>query len=155
MQGLWRLYRAQHGPGLDGAGGLFSEGRWHTRRERVVYFGASAAIVVLERLAHTDPDLLPSDLRLGYFRFPQEIVVLDVEKLLVLPDDWTRHEDLTREVGKTWRQQGTSCLLKVPSAILPEENNFVFDPRHPAAQDLRLTKERPFQFDPRLVEAKP
>jgi RES domain-containing protein len=153
MQALWRLYRAQHGPGLDGAGGLFSEGRWHTRGERVVYFGASAAIVVLERLAHIDPDLLPSDLRLGYFEFSGDVSACDVAKLLVLPDDWVRHQALTRSAGKTWRLQGTSCLLKVPSAILPEETNFVLDPRHPDAQDLRLVKERAFQFDPRLVES--
>jgi hypothetical protein len=62
---LWRLYRAQHGPGLDGSAGLFADGRWHARGERVVYFGGSAAIVVLERLAHTDPDLLPRRSRTG------------------------------------------------------------------------------------------
>jgi RES domain-containing protein len=153
MQALWRLYRAQHGPGLDGAGGLFSEGRWHSRGERVVYFGASAAIVVLERLAHIDPDLLPSDLSLGYFEFSGEISALDVGNLLVLPDDWVCSEALTRGAGKSWRLQGTSCLLKVPSAILPEETNFVLDPRHPEAKDVRLVKERAFQFDPRLIES--
>ena len=62
---------------------------------------------------------------------------------------------LTRSAGKTWILQGTSCLLKVPSAILPEETNFVLDPRHPDAQNLRLVKERAFQFDPRLVESGP
>src|SRR5215831_6694883 len=62
MPQLWRLYRAAYGPGLDGIGGTFADGRWHTRGARVVYFGATAAIVVLERLAHTDADLLPADL---------------------------------------------------------------------------------------------
>ena len=62
MPPLWRLYRTPHGPGLDGIGGIFAGGRWHTLGERVVYFGGSAAIVVLERLAHTDPDLVPDDL---------------------------------------------------------------------------------------------
>ena len=75
MPQLWRLYRAEYGPGLDGTGGTFADGRWHTRGARVVYFGASAAIVVLERLAHTDPDLLPTDLRLACFEFFGTVLV--------------------------------------------------------------------------------
>jgi hypothetical protein len=61
------------GLGMDGIDGMFSGGRWHSRGERVTYFGAPAAIVVLERLANTDPDLLPLDLRPGYFEFPDDI----------------------------------------------------------------------------------
>jgi RES domain-containing protein len=39
----------------------------------------------------------------------------------------------------------------VPSAILPEEHNFVLNPEHPGAQRLRLVRERQFTFDPRLI----
>jgi hypothetical protein len=57
MPPLWRLYRAEYGHGLDGIGGTFADGLWHALGEHIDYFGATAAIVVLERLAHTDPDL--------------------------------------------------------------------------------------------------
>jgi RES domain-containing protein len=40
MVRLWRLYRAKYGPGLDGVGGTFADGRWHALGQRVVYFGA-------------------------------------------------------------------------------------------------------------------
>jgi RES domain-containing protein len=148
MPALWRLYRAKHGPGLDGAGGLFSDGRWHQRGERVVYFGASAAIVVLERLARTDPDLLPTDLCLGAFEFTQPPSELKVESLVKLPPDWTQNESLTRRTGALWRSKHSSCLLVVPSAILPEETNFILNPLHKEATHLHLVQERPFQFDP-------
>ena len=85
MPSLWRLYRARHGPGLDGLGGLFAAGRWHSLRERVVYFGGSAAIVVLERLAHTDPGLLPNDLQLARFEFPEPVLETKAEELAPLP----------------------------------------------------------------------
>lgn len=148
---LWRLYRAQHGPGLDGIGGLFSEGRWHARGERVVYFGSSAAIVVLERLAHTDPDLLPNDLRLGCFEFSRPASELKVENLVELPAGWTQDDSLTRSTGKLWRSKQPTCVLLVPSAILPEETNIVLNPLHADAKHLRLVREREFQFDTRLV----
>jgi len=151
MPTLWRLYRTRHGPGLDGIGGLFADGRWHTRGERAVYFGASAAIVVLERLAHTDPDLLPDDLRLARFEFPEPALETEVAELAALPANWRHDENATRRIAARWRQQGSSCLLAVPSAILPEETNFVLNPEHPDAHRLRLVRERPFSFDPRLI----
>lgn len=150
---LWRLYRAQHGPGLDGLGGTLADGRWHTRGERVVYFGASAAIVVLERLAHTDPDLLPPDLRLARFEFSATISGTNVEQISPLPANWTEDESLTRRIGGQWSRERSSCLLMVPSAILPEESNFVLNPQHPAAESLQLISERPFTFDSRLISS--
>ena len=151
MPSLWRLYRTRHGLGLDGIGGMFADGRWHTRGERVVYFGGSAAIVVLERLAHTDPDLLPNDLRLARFEFTEAVSQTKIEELATLPANWKQNEDATRRIGGQWRQQGSSCLLAVPSVILPEELNFVLNPEHPDATRLRLVRERRFTFDPRLI----
>jgi len=148
---LWRLYRAAHGTGLDGSGGMFAEGRWHSRGDLVVYFGGSAAITVLERLAHTDPDLLPDDLELGVFELPDQVARAALDEFGGLPAGWQRDEPATRQIGARWREQGTSCVLAVPSAILPEEFNFVFNPKHSDAQRLRLVRKRPFEFDTRLI----
>jgi RES domain-containing protein len=130
---------------------MFADGRWHILGERVVYFGGSAAIVVLERLAHTDPDLLPDDLRLALFDFSEPVLETKVEEFAALPANWNRDENTSRLIGGRWRQQGSSCLLKVPSAILPEEPNFVLNPEHPEAKRLRMLRERRFTFDPRLI----
>ena len=151
MPHLWRLYRAKYGPGLDGTGGMFAGGRWHNLGERAVYFGGSAAIVVLERLAHTDADLLPNDLELAQFEFTDAVVETKVEEVATLPPNWRHDTDATRQIGRHWRRQGTSCLLAVPSAILPEETNYMLNPEHSWAQRLRLVRERPFAFDSRLI----
>jgi RES domain-containing protein len=117
----------------------------------VVYFGGSTAIVVLERLAHTDPDLLPNDLRLARFDFPEPVLETKVEEFAKLPANWTQDEKATRQIGGRWRVEGSSCILAVPSAILPEELNFILNPEHPDAKRLRLVRERRFAFDPRLI----
>jgi RES domain-containing protein len=132
---LWRLYRARYGPGLDGAGGMFAEGRWHSLGSRVVYFGGSAAIVALERLAHT------------FSGKP----VRRVEEIAALAPNWTRMAQSTREAGDAWLRGGSSCLLTAPSAILPEESNFVFNPRHRDAGLLRMIGDQAFHVDSRLL----
>ncbi len=141
---LWRLYRQSHGPGLDGAGGLHTAGRWHELGTPVVYFGASPAIVVLEKLAHIDPDVLPSDLMLGCFEGE-----LTVEEL----KDFHDLHDIakTQQRGEAFFRARTACVLRVPSVVLPEERNFVFNPLHPEAPNAQLTSARPFSFDDRLL----
>ena len=151
MPRMWRLYRAAYGPGLDGIGGVFAEGRWHERGARVVYFGASAAIVVLEALAHTDPDLLPDDLQLAYFEFPKVTHGITAGEIAALPVNWIQDETATRRIGARWWAGLLSALLIVPSAIVPEEANYVLNPAHPDAQSLQLVRERPFTFDTRLI----
>jgi RES domain-containing protein len=141
---LWRLYRAAHGPGLDGIGGLHASGRWHPLGWRVVYFGASAAIVVLEKLAHINPDVLPRDLVLG--RFEADV---SLEELAQLFD--THDVAKTRSYGAAFLESQRSCVLRVPSIVLPEEFNLVFNPEHPDAGKIRSVSRRRFSFDERLL----
>jgi RES domain-containing protein len=148
---LWRLYRARYGPGLDGVGGTVADGRRHSRGSPVVYFGASAAIVVLERLPHTDPDLVPRDLRLARFAFSGRLSQYRVEKIAKLPSGWPRDQNATRAIGDKWLREGGSCLLVVPSAILPEESNLVFSPGHRHSRLPRMISERLFTLDARLI----
>lgn len=147
---LWRLYRQAFGPGIDGAGGLYRPGRWHSQGRPVTYFGATAAIVVLEKLAHLDPALLESDLMLGEFEGELSIEDAWPPELDSLPFDLG---DLvsTRHVGDEWLAGKSSCLLRVPSILLPEELNLVFNPVHPDAGKISLIRERAFTFDGRLI----
>ena len=141
---LWRLYRQAHGPGLEGAGGLHAAGRWHDLGSPVVYFGASAAIVVLEKLARVNPDALPTDLILT--RFEGDV---SVEELM----DFDGLHDLaqTRARGEQFLKAEDACVLRVPSIVLPEEHNLVFNPLHPDASRLQAVDQRSLTFDGRLL----
>jgi RES domain-containing protein len=141
---LWRLYRAAHGPGLDGAGGLYAAGRWHRLGRRVIYFGASAAIVVLEKLAHVDPEALPGDLLLA--RFAGDLTVESVTEPLPVSD-----LDACRARGERFLEAGRACALGVPSVVLPEETNYLINAIHRDAARIRLVSERSFCFDERLI----
>ncbi|MGH8202137.1 MAG: RES family NAD+ phosphorylase [Steroidobacteraceae bacterium] len=141
---LWRLYRAAHGPGLDGAGGLYAAGRWHRLGRRVVYFGASPAIVVLEKLAHVNPAALPDDLLLGHF--DGEPGVESVTDPLDVSDTVA-----CRTRGERFLEAARACALRVPSVVLPEEANYLVNALHPEAVGIRLVSERSFFFDERLV----
>jgi RES domain-containing protein len=147
---LWRLYRQVHGPGLDGAGGRYAPGRWHSQGKPIVYFGETAAIVVLEKLAHLNPDVLPADLMLGLFE--GELSIRDAWSAdLKAQIDLADNIEATRAIGDEWLEARTTCVLRVPSIVVPEEFNLVFNPQHPDAAKLSLVRERRFTFDDRLL----
>ncbi|MET0658078.1 MAG: RES family NAD+ phosphorylase [Steroidobacteraceae bacterium] len=145
---LWRLYRRAHGPGLDGAGGRYAAGRWHHQGTPVVYFGAGAAIVVLEKLAHLNPDTLPADLILGLFE--ADVSVTDAWSAKTSPEELEDIE-ITRGKGQHWLASGTTCVLRVPSIVVPEEHNLVLNPQHAEARSIKMVSERAFVFDGRLL----
>jgi RES domain-containing protein len=114
-----------------------------------VYFGAGAAIVVLEKLAHLNPDTLPADLILGLFE--ADVSVEDVWAEGSSQNHDLGNIDQTRAAGREWIESGRSCVLRVPSMVLPEEQNLVVNPLHTEAPRIALTTERPFTFDGRLL----
>ena len=44
-------------------------------------------------------------------------------------------------------------MLQVPSAVVPEEHNFLVNPLHPDFEQLTIGDPEPFEFDERLVDA--
>lgn len=114
-----------------------------------MYFGAGAAIVILEKLAHLNPEMLPDDLVLGLFT--ADVSVQDGWADEGNPARELEDIDATRAVGQRWLASGRSCVLRVPSVVVPEEHNLVLNPQHADASKVTLVTERSFTFDGRLL----
>ena len=57
----------------------------------------------------------------------------------------------SRAVGDAWVRAGRSAVLAVPSAIVPEELNYLLNPAHPGFRTIAIGKPVLFAFDPRLL----
>jgi RES domain-containing protein len=57
--------------------------------------------------------------------------------------------------GKCWLVEERSALLRVPSVIVPEEDNVVVNPGHPDAGKIKSNKVRKFNYDQRFRITKP
>lgn len=66
-----------------------------------------------------------------------------------LPGDWNRTSDhpACTKIGDTSVADGAALLLRVPSALVPEERNVLVNRRHPRAGDMAVVSVRPFSFD--------
>jgi RES domain-containing protein len=110
-----------------------------------------AQLMVLERLARTDTNLLPADLRLACFECPHAAAFLNAADISALPQNWVQDENATWRIGDQWRRERASPVLVAPSAILPEESNYVLNTQHPGTARLHLIRERPITFEAWLI----
>jgi RES domain-containing protein len=72
-----------------------------------------------------------------------DLAGLVVERFDVMPDD-------PRAFGDLWLRERRSPVLRVPSMIIPEDENLLFNPAHPLADTARIAGTRRFAFDRRL-----
>jgi RES domain-containing protein len=57
-----------------------------------------------------------------------------------------------RVFGSEWARAARSLVLAVPSIVIPEEPNYLLNPKHSAFAHIRVTGPQQFQFDPRLLK---
>jgi RES domain-containing protein len=147
---VWRLCRRAHAA-PDGEGARRYGGRWNQRGTALVYTSASASLAALEYFVHLDPEDAPPDLILTPVDIPPSLAIreLPIEEL---PPGWRSlpAPDALAHIGTSWARQLESAVLSVPSAIVPEERNYLLNPAHPEFREITFAPARPFSFDPRM-----
>ena len=150
---VWRVCRKAFGKdAVAGRGGLVASGRWHSMGRPIVYTSRSLALAALEFLVHVDRGLVPADLVQVEIDIPDGLKIQRV-RVAELPRDWRTYPappELQRR-GDAWLLAGSTPVLEVPSAVIPDESNFLLNPRHGDAGKLETVSIRKFTYDARLV----
>ena len=66
----------------------------------------------------------------------------------LLAPDRQEAEAFTQELGRYFLCD--TAVLCVPSAVIPEESNYVLNPEHKDFRHVEFLSSEPFLFDPRL-----
>ena len=150
---VWRICREPYvDAALDGIGGMYTSGRWHSKGNPIVYTASSAALAALEVLVHVDPLTAPADLRLLAIELPDDLSI-EVIELITLPEGWhsVPAPAALQTIGSSWLTSGRTAALNVPSAVIKVERNFLLNPRHPEVQRVCILSDEAFSFDTRLL----
>ena len=151
MRRVWRLCRRKHAGAFDGEGARLSGGRWNPPGVPVVYASETISLAALEILVHIDADDAPEDLVVVPVDIPDDVDVAEVTAR-GLPGDWrsTPAPARLQRLGADWVRAGKTAVLSVPSAVVPQERNYAFNPRHADFARIKRGKPEPFRIDPRL-----
>lgn len=57
----------------------------------------------------------------------------------------------SRNWGDEWVRSLSSLSLPVPSAVVPQDRNFLLNPNHPDMARVTVISQDMFRFDPRLA----
>lgn len=137
---------------FDGEGARRTGGRWNSVGTPLVYLASSVALASLEVLVHLDdPALLTAYSVIGV-EFEDELVETPTE----LATDWNASPAplSCALLGDEWFRSNRSVVLRVPSAVVPLEANFLLNPRHPDFVKIEIGETLPFGFDERLWKRK-
>ena len=147
----WRIFKPKHAAtALTGEGARLYGGRWSKKGISVIYAAGSKALAALEMLVH----LSSAELIEQYHIRPLSFEQTQVENLNAanLPADWQSDPApiALKEIGDAWIQQARSAVLRVPSAVVTEESNYLLNPAHRDFAKLVAGPVQSFRFDPRL-----
>ncbi len=146
------LWRVSSYASLEGTGGLYVSGRWHTKGHPVVYFSEDPSTALLETLVHIEIDSedRPETFQVLKIESSEQVSIEQVD-IAKLGAEWREDLARTRSAGDEWLQSARSLLLEVPSVLVPERRNYLINPMHPEMKSLRITARYSHPFDQRFL----
>jgi len=148
----YRIGQTKYARDIKGSG---VDGRWNPAGQYVIYTGGSLALSCLEKLAHTSgTSLYAGNFSVTIYDIPDKLSITEI----MLPQlqkhsvEWYKviNYPITQGIGFDWLQDRETAVLKVPSAIIELEYNYLLNPAHPDFNKIRIADVRPFTFDTRL-----
>ena len=132
---------------FSGEGARLYGGRWNSPGVSVVYTSSAISLALLEWRAHLTQWPAP----------PVMVIEIEFDPALIwsparLPANWRRMPapKANTAVGDNWVKAGTSAVLKLPSALVPEECNYLLNPVHPDFFKIKIGQPRLLKVDARL-----
>jgi RES domain-containing protein len=146
---LYRIVRCNYAD-LSGTGSRLYGGRWNGEGRLMVYLASSRSLAMLESLAHLSATNLPDNYCLMIIEAPDDFIEISLQSL---PQGWKEFPEPNslKHFGNDFLLENKHLFLKVPSAIISEEHNYLMNPLHPKANEVKIISSLPFRFDPRLI----
>jgi len=148
---VFRLSKSVYANDLSGRGAEIAGGRWNSKGTAMVYTSESRALCTTEIAVHTPLGILPLDYVIIAIEIPKTLTVGEISAK-ELPEDWKSlpHSYSTQEVGDAFVNAHKFAVLKVPSAVVQGEFNYLLNPAHRDFKKIKVKLIEPFDFDERL-----
>lgn len=152
MPTLYRIVHEQYRDApFSGKGGLYNKSRWVSKGQLVSYASDHLATATLEKLTGVGRADLMEEMVYAKAEISSEHEAILPEE--ELPDAWDDlpAPDATRAVGDAWLKEEEHVILRVPSVVLPESDNYVVNAAHSEASDLQVVEVAPLLLDNRVL----
>lgn len=125
--------------------------RWNHKGSFVIYAAESRSLACLENLVHRSGEGNNALYKVILIQVPDNLKIHRIEEGN-LKQGWQSIENYKycQDIGADWFSSGSTAVLKVPSVLIKNEFNFVFNVNHHDFKKIKLTGTEDFIFDPRF-----
>jgi len=148
---VYRLTKQKYAGTLSGKGAAISGNRWNSKGVKMIYTAESRALALVEVLVHLPLQLVPSDFMMMRIEIPDALKIETLDMKL-LPTNWNVFPHLmeTQYIGDRFIVEKKAVVLKVPSAIVSGDFNYLINPYHPDFNKIKNLEVSPFMFNGRF-----
>lgn len=150
---VFRLSKKKYAEELSGKGASKSGNRWNSKGTEIIYTAESRALAMSEILVHLSLATLPKDFVMITIQIPDSLKIKEIDFKL-LPENWNLHppNSTTQKMGDSFIDSRDFCILKVPSAVVRGDFNYLINPFHKDFKKIKIKEITDFPFDERIFK---
>lgn len=150
---VYRLAKQKYADDLTGIGAELTGGRWNYKGTRILYTSDSRALCTAEIAVHLPIGLIPKDYYLITIEIPNEIRFKELD-INTLAKNWQDfpYTGYTQDIGEDFILKCDFLILKVPSAVVQGDFNYLINPAHKEFGKIKIMRIERFSFDERLFK---
>ena len=146
---VYRLSHAKYAGSLSSSG---AANRWNRAFQFVIYCSENISLCALELLAHTSGIRPVGEFKIMEIEISGKPGTKEIDTSL-LPENWHLLQSYghTQMIGSDWYEAKLSLCMKIPSAIIQSEFNYIINTKHPDfIKKVNLVETRDFFWDSRF-----
>jgi RES domain-containing protein len=146
---VYRICNTLYKDDISGYGASVRGARWNAPGTSMLYTSEHISLCALEMLVNIILTEVKINFHLLQISVPEN-ASLSLVTAQKLKPNWRDDEGYTNFIGNEFCKNKDSLLLKVPSAVISEEYNYLINPTHPDFKKIKILNSKPFIFDQRL-----
>jgi RES domain-containing protein len=148
---VFRISKHTHAKILSASG---SANRWNLKGQYVLYAGSSRSLASLELVVHRGAIEPLSSYKVMVISLADEDYLIRQISSKELPTNWraVAGYPALQRLGSAWYSAQETLVLKVPSAVIPYEYNYLINTEHPDFDRcVKLVRTEDYFWDDRLL----
>ena len=147
---VYRIGITKHAADLTGEGARLNGGRWNHKGTPCIYTSESRALALLEYTVNVNIYDIPRTLSYTILEIPdagiQELKEED------LPGNWkdVPAPSSIKDFGTALLKALKTPAIKIPSSVIPDEFNYILNPKQPDNRNFKILDIKDFVYDVRI-----
>jgi len=146
---VFRISNEIYKEDISGNGASINGSRWNSKGIRMLYTSEYISLAILESLVHLRVVDIPEKQYLLHIEVPDDDF-LEIKQSKI-KENWQQHLNYTQWMGDQFILPNQSLTLKVPSAVVMQEHNFLINPLHAGFKKVKIIKSELLGLDKRLL----